>query len=489
MAYDSYTFPSVFTDREVLELNKMSKAVEEKSYLTVDSLVLNSGEITPLMNVGIDGSNESVDDKTKNIILGAHVSGAEYGRVYQLQSIRNGLSGTYGITLGSYEQNSDGSMRASTFRKETGYSDPSTFTEDADNGTTTVRVKSEVTPDLTVSIVYQTSGIGTIINLNENENGNAQGTIINPVNYSYRNGIESGEDGTDSLITVDKTAEEARVLIPHRLGYMGYLLRRITKPHSQTDRGSNIDLWSLARISRYNEVDGEIVEDPERVFVYGNALTQDTIFQLAGEVDYSGGAYHGDEILNSFRLVVGNADITADGYVGTYTGATVELIQETILHEDTYNKENGDSPAYLKVNKAHMYSVEKGYTLKTKIETLKDITTTLSNIGSLSMPRAMEHGNTNNWTDVYELSNMKHLDVRSPDSSGNHFSGTQAQQYKMIGYYKQCIVTYESDSDYFDTWVRNWGENDIKLYSRIFPEGELIPSGTVVRASVNYKFD
>src|SRR5699024_8367366 len=154
---------------------------------------------------------------------------------------------------------------------------------------------------VSVTVTYDSSATGSIVNLAENPQGYAFGTIIHPSKYNYSSAAVSGGAVEDKTF-VEKTLDEMDIFVPSFNGYYtGFHMYRYTRPYESGVRQSNSDIWAIARISLYIRTGSDFTEDPNNVFVYTNSNlnTMDTIFRRTGETDYSGGYYHGDEILDN----------------------------------------------------------------------------------------------------------------------------------------------------------------------------------------------
>lgn len=566
MAYEPYVFPSVFTDREVLEFTKMSDAIAnpriaagdivpggvgisalatgavtnskiadgavtkdkiapnsisnrtlmDRGVFTenialwavgndrlatgavdarvadFDSVEVNRGELYPLQSFKFSSSIPDVGSKTRNTILEAKVIGAEPGYVYQIDSIRRGLSGNIGLRVSRWKAPKNGvlfpSGRSLVFDN---------MNEDVlviQGGTESPDTETIISSGngVTVSVTYDINAIGSVLNIAENDLGEAQAAVIHPINYSYSEVIKpDGEHG--KTVYVDKKETEMTVLVPSVFGYVGFGLKRKTVPYTDGGHsGMNMDLWSIDRISGFTKEGDEFIERSSRVFVYSPSdtnptTTQDTIFRRVEDDDYSGGNYHGDEKIQYYRLIIGNSDNLTDS-VGLYSGESVELVQETLLYEDSVAAGTGDTDPFVKVNKVHRFDADNVYTLYTRVESLKDSNLEMSSIGAFQMRRAPETGSYPNFTGALGLNTAKHVNIRKPDSGGNHYQGDGEKRYKFFGWYKQVDITFESDSDYFDTWTRNYANHDTKMYSRIVPKNGLFAKGEVITSSVNYNF-
>lgn len=299
-------------------------------------------------------------------------------------------------------------------------------------------------------------------------------------------------DRLDRQVHCVKTKNEILVLVPSLKNYVGYSIKRKTVPYQEGVNGSNLDLWSLDRISAYSRDGNEFTEIPILVYVYTPdsfstpMTTQDTIFRREGEQDYSGGNQHGDEKLNNFELIIGRTRVTTEN--ATLSGVSVELLQETLIYPDSKTHGTTNTP-YLKVNKSHHFSADTGYTLKQSIEFLKETTIDFACVGALQMRRQFGDGSANNINNVIALDNAKLFRVTEKDSGGNHLMGMNETHYKITGYYKEIMMKFETDSDYSDFYFRNWADSDVKFYALVAKQGDIIPKGKVIKSKLNYQFN
>ena len=293
----------------------------------------------------------------------------------------------------------------------------------------------------------------------------------------------------DRKVHYEKTKNEVKVFIPSAIDYVCYSLKRKTKAYEEGVKDSNIDLWSLDRVSAYKrDNDGNFTEDSARVFIYSNSnyaeptKTLDTIFRRVGDTDYSGGNIHGDEKLTDFRLMVGNSIINDE--VASGSARTIMFIQETNIYPDSFTVGPDTSP-FMKMNKVHSFSTEDGYTLSQRAEALVDVNLQFSSMGSFGTRREHENGGGGNLTSVVGVDTAEWLPLGS-SSAGLTFKGRNERTFHFIGWFKEIDVTWETDSDFSDTWVRN--TTDVKLYTRVVEENGLMEQGKAINAKMNYKF-
>src|SRR5699024_9589169 len=127
-------------------------------------------------------------------------------------------------------------------------------------------------------------------------------------------------DRLDTQVHCIRREKEILVIVPTVKNYLGYSIERKTVPFQEGTAGSNMDLWSLARVSGYTRNASTFTENTSLVYVYTHEsfstpmTTQDTIFRRKGESDYSGGNQHGDEKVQNFDLIVGNARMSSSNF-------------------------------------------------------------------------------------------------------------------------------------------------------------------------------
>ena len=460
--------------------------------ISEDAASLNSGKEKPLVNYKVDGTAKPIEQRVKNVFYDAQVQNAEKGKVYRVEGIRHGLSGTYGLHVASFDDSTDNNLDTSTRKREINhvssvYPTKILYSEDGKTGTI---IAENPENGLIVSTVFDAETIGRVLNLSENDIGQAQGAIIDPSNYIYKaegNVVEPLRKQVHCI----KTEKEVLVIVPTVKDYLGFSIKRKTVPYQEGVNGSNLDLWSLDRISGYEIKDSQYVEKPGLVYVYTPdsfdtpMTTQDTMVKRVGDSDYSGGNQHGDEKVQSFDIFVGNGLMTDATF--DRSGEQVMLVQETLLYPDS--KTNGpDTQPFAKVNKTHVFDVDNVYTLHQRLEFLTDTDVNFACQGSLQMRRTHGNGSGNNIQYVVALDNSKVFDVRNVDTEDKHMSEQNEHRYKITGFYKEIELTFKTDSDYNNFYFRNWAVNDVKFYALVLPENTLAEQGKVIRSSLNYKF-
>lgn len=462
--------------------------------LSVDAATINSGKNYPLVNYDVDGVETTIAETHRKGILDAKVTGADVNKVYRLSSIRHGYSGSFGMNVDEFDLDTNRNIDTTTRRRVITHVTSVYPTFATYNYGKTVGVMTARREDgLVVTVKFDYAEVGTILNIAENSLGASQGAIIDPSNYEYKIVAQSEETvNFNNMVVVDKNENDMIIYLKNSGNlYTGYHMYRVTTPWQEGNQRSNLDLWSIGRVSAFLREGDTFTEDPNKVYIYSNisepTYTNDTIFRLAGASDYSGGFYHGDEKIQSFYITIGNADIT--NRTGQFDGETLELMQHTHIYRDTSTSTTGETTAFLSVKKTHRFNQKEGYTLNhPKIEALENFTPTFSSVGGWQMNRKFESGADNNILDAYDLTNIDKVNLRVADSVDKHFTGQGTMEYKIVGFYKDIVMTYENNSDYFDTWLRNWAANEMKIYSKIFEDNKEVAAGTTVNASLNYKF-
>lgn len=455
-------------------------------YSKLDSLMLNQGKEFPLLTFKLDDVDTSVAAKVKDCILDVKIYGAQKNKVYQLDSVRDNYKGVTGLVVSSYDLPTNGNLKSVTKQQLIGYSNGSTIIDDKN---ATIRTITSSQNGITAVVTVDRPKLATIINISENINGSSQGTIISPTQYIYANDTNIGSlNILDTDVIVDKKENEFVVYIPTRLNtYTGIKVIRRTEPFKYNVKGSNMDLWAIARISNYKKENDLMIEKMVHIYSPYNPsdLTQDTMLKETGATDYSGGFYHGDEKINKFSIYVGNADITNRN--GLFTGSHLTLIQDNNIYHNTYGKENADTTAYVNLKKTHKFDSQSIYTLMQRFYFLESVKLNFSNFGALSMKRVFENGQSNNFNNVLNLSEGENIDIKKGDGV-LYFQNTNSKEFLISGFYKDVLITYESDSDYHDAWVNNNLNADPKLYSKMVPTDSTVEKGKIINTKVNYKF-
>lgn len=467
----------------------IENVINDNVITTVDKSLLdvNRDTIYPLVDMPMsDGSffPSRRIDKLKATLLDVKVYNAKDDRRYKLDSIRYGYGGIYAVQVSSYNNSANGRLYESGRVTEITLEDEIIRFNNVNTNTETYIARNS--NGLIVSVTFDTTAVEELLNIDENANGTARGMIIHPSNYVYGRIDSLSPRSIDNDVYVDKTSDTLQMYIPTRLGcYTGILMRRRTAEFVPDTKPSNGDVWAISEISLFHRDGDSFIEDDQGAYIHSstNTTTMDTIFRIDPSTDYSGGHYHGDEKIVKHTIVVGNSDVT--DREGRFSGASVEVLQETILYEDSFAAGHGDTPPFVNVKKTHIFNAEDIYKLKSKIEMLKSTELEFSNIGAMSMPRNMSKGNPNNWSYVQDLEYAQSASLSK--TSGTAFSKSGSHHFKFLGYFKDVTIEIKTDSDYFDSFIRT-SEGDCKLYTRIFPKDKVIEKGTIVNSEVSYKF-
>lgn len=314
----------------------------------------------------------------------------------------------------------------------------------------------------------------------------------NSVNNSKVEVSSLNFDRIDTQVHCIRRPTEILVLVPTSKNYLGYSIKRKTVPYTEGRSDSNMDLWSIDRISGYTREGNTFSENPALVYVYTHdsfsspMTTQDTIFRRVGDSDYSGGNQHGDEKVQNFDLIIGNARLTGENL--ERSGESVEFVQETFIYPDSRTNGANTQP-FLKVNKSFRFDVDDGYVLSQSVEFLTEENIEFACQGSLLMRRQHGNGGGNNITNVVALDNAKHFNVSTPESgSTNHLSGENETMFKVIGYFKEIMLEFWTDSDYHDFYFRNWAATDVKFYGITIAPNTVVPAGHKIKSRMKYKF-
>lgn len=407
-------------------------------------------------------------------------------KIYQLDSVRDDYKGITGLRVSSYDVPVEGNLKSATKEMVISYTNPSTVIDDKNS---VIRTITSSQNGITAVVTVDRPKLVNIVNISENVNGNSPGAIISPTQYIYENDTSIGSlNILDTDVIVDKKENEFVVYIPTRLStYTGIKVIRRTEPFKYNTKGSNMDLWAIARISNYKKENDLMVEKMVHIYSPYNPsdLTQDTMLKETGASDYSGGFYHGDEKINNFSIFIGNTDIT--NRTGVFYGSHLTLIQDNNIYHNTYGKDNADTTAYVNLKKTHKFDSQNIYTLMQRFYFLENVKLNFSNFGALSMKRTFENGQSNNFNNVVNLSDGETADIKTGDGI-LYFQNSNSKEFLINGYYKDISIIYQSDSGYLDAWVNNNLNADPKLYSRMVPTDSLVEAGRIINTKVNYKF-
>ena len=452
----------------------------------LDSILLNQGKDFPLLSFKLDSVDGNIAAKVKDCILDVKIYGAKKHKIYQLDSVRDDYKGITGLRVSSYDVPVEGNLKSATKEMVISYTNTSTVIDDKNS---VIRTITSSQNGITAVVTVDRPKLVNIVNISENVNGNSPGAIISPTQYIYESDTSIGSlNILDTDVIVDKKENEFVVYIPTRLStYTGIKVIRRTEPFKYNTKGSNMDLWAIARISNYKKENDLMVEKMVHIYSPYNPsdLTQDTMLKETGASDYSGGFYHGDEKINNFSIFIGNVDIT--NRTGVFYGSHLTLIQDNNIYHNTYGKDNADTTAYVNLKKTHKFDSQNIYTLMQRFYFLENVKLNFSNFGALSMKRTFENGQSNNFNNVVNLSDGETADIKTGDGI-LYFQNSNSKEFLISGYYKDISIIYQSDSGYLDAWVNNNLNADPKLYSRMVPTDSLVEAGRIINTKVNYKF-
>src|SRR5699024_1331102 len=180
-----------------------------------DVMELNKGKLFPLANFDLDGAAQSYTQKVMDSIIDVTIHGAQHGKVYQLDSVRNGWSDNYGVRVSSFDTPVNGSLDTSTRQLEFDLrNDDVKMIDGYEDAPGLKTITTKAVDGISATVTYDSSATGSIVNLSENSQGYAFGTIIHPSKYVYDNANASGARTADDNIYVDKTLDEMNIFVP-----------------------------------------------------------------------------------------------------------------------------------------------------------------------------------------------------------------------------------------------------------------------------------
>src|SRR5699024_9353500 len=226
---------------------KIADGAVTNQHVLMDNQTLNRGKMYPLINMKVGGTSVNFNENVKNYITDASVDNAEHGRVYQIESIRNGYYDNYGLTIASYQKPTNGSIYESSKKRVITYNDPLDIIE-KENYITMISKSTNPTGEV-VSVTFE-KGF-SFLNLSENESGTSFGLIIDPSKYVYKNGSENEE--IDCNIFMDKKVDRFTIYTEKSNGnYLGIEIRH-QKKDIESNASSNFDLWLVRTIKEFSK--------------------------------------------------------------------------------------------------------------------------------------------------------------------------------------------------------------------------------------------
>ncbi|MEK4894171.1 hypothetical protein MHH74_29545 [Bacillus sp. FSL M7-0996] len=171
-----------------------SNTAADKVSAPIGQLNINRGADFPLSNTVRDGVLPTFDQVAKDAIISVEVSGAKQGKLYGIEWLGNGYNdaGTirYGFTIAEYDKatfgtNSESGKRQIAYYKTNNFPAPTT-----DIVTRNLYIPVE---DITFTITYDRTKIGTILRITDNSAGVAKGAVIDERCYRYKQKVEENK--------------------------------------------------------------------------------------------------------------------------------------------------------------------------------------------------------------------------------------------------------------------------------------------------------
>lgn len=486
---DSSVTTSKIQDGAITE-EKIADGVLDK-VSNFDQVTINNGKTYPLKNVSRDGQVYNVTDEVKNTVLDVKVHGAEKGKYYVLMYVANGLNGSYGFTIGEYDIEPDGGFKHSTRTTLVTYNNGGNF---SDEPTSDIVHRTLNIPDksLTFDIIYDRTAINVYplgLDINNTQSGKAIGTVIHPNNYIYNQNGNNAPDGieiTNNKVFMDKKADRFTIYTLKSNGnYVGIEIRHQSKG-IENNASSNFDLWLVRTIKEYSRAGNNF--NPVRSIIDDSTpTTMDLMIKESNDMDYMGGINHGDEINDFAMLLVDGKpiDLSAAGF---YEAKEVRLIQRNKLYRDTVYTD-GVLEHLGTVGKEHVFNYEDGYTLHNRVTWHESINIIQAFLGSLSMYRKDEKGNSPLWHTA--INDITHTPYDLKTIGGQMPSAENVERVILTGEKLSCIV----EVDRLDnipgnpTWVANFAEHNSKLYFSYVPSGYTTSVDEVWKQSTKFNFE
>ena len=464
------------------ELNGMLEELYDNTFLFnggMDIQTLNRGKMYPLINMKVGGTSVNFNGNVKNYIIDASVDNAEHGRVYQIESIRNGYYDNYGLTIASYLKPSNGSIYESTKKRVITHNDPLDIIE-KENYITMI----SKSPDHGGEVVSVTFEKGfNFLNLSETENGSSFGLIIDPSKYVYKN--EPDNKGIESSIFMDKKVDRFTIYTEKSNGnYLGIEIRH-QKKDIELNASSNYDLYQVRTIKEYKR-SGEIFT-PIRSFIdESTPTTMDLMIKENDDMDYMGGINHGDEV-NDYALLLVDGKPVSLSSTGFYAAKEIKLVQRNKLYRDTVYT-NGVLNHLATVGKEHIFN-EDGYTLKNRLTWHESVNVVESYLGSLSLYRADEKGNGPLWHTV--INDITHTPYDLKVIGGQMPAAEDVESVILLGENMSCTVGIDRLNNIPGNkiHVANFAEQNSKLYISHVPANYTTTVDEVWKQSNNFKFE
>lgn len=489
---------SKIADRSIHNRNIADIAVRENHIaggavtpikISTDSNGINKGKVYPLKVVLRDAAFEPYDREISNVILSAKVIGARKDKMYSIQYIANGINGYYGITLAEWNKTSGGGIISDGKRELIDFKDPSfNHNEPAsDIIHRTIHIPNE---DLSFEIIYDRSEITAYplgLDIANTTIGKGRSTIIHPENYVYRmsNTIVS-ESTSTSKVFMDKSADSFIVYEQKTNGnYIGTKISFNERGIDTTNALSNYKLWSLRTIKEYSR-DGDTFTPVRSIIDDSVVTTMDLMVRESPDMDYMGGLNHGDEVNDYVLLLVDGKPVSLSS-TGFYAAKEIKLVQRNKLYRDTVYT-NGELNHLATVGKEHIFNAD-GYTLKNRLTWHESINVVESYLGSLSLYRADEKGNSPLWHTV--INDITHTPYDLKVIGGQMPAAEDAESVIILGENMSCTVGIDRLNNIPGNkiHVANFAEPNSKLYISHVPANYTTTVGEVWKQSNNFKFE
>lgn len=459
-----------------------------KEKLDVDEVRVNQGENYPMLNVKAGDSWHPYPNEVKNVILSAKVIGAEKDKIYSIRYIANGYKGKWGISLSQHDRNDDKDYPNLVWSSNIEHL--TTFEEDrfdhweplTDIVHHSIYIDSK---DVTFEIIYDKSKInGTSLNLSNNSAGGiAQGLIIHPMNYVYK---QTSVLEDNNKVYMDK--QEGRLYVYRRKSngnYIGIELRHHQKEIG-TDANSNHDLWLVRTIKEYSRSGNTF--NPIRSLIHDNNITtMDLMIRESSEMDYMGGINHGDEVTEYVSISVDSVPInTAD--IGFYEANEIRMTQRNKLYRDTVYTD-GVLEHLATVGKEHIFGHGVDYTLKNTVTWHEPVSVVESYLGSMAFYRTDENDNGPVWTDA--INDISHMPYDLTTIGGSMLSEQNVEEVRVYGNDVSCTVSINrfENKDGNGVRISNFGQAYSKLYASYVPRGYETTIDEVWKQSTKFNFE
>ncbi|QWH11960.1 hypothetical protein EXW38_11550 [Bacillus mycoides] len=168
----------------------------EKVSTSIGQLNINRGADFPLSNTVRDGVLPTFGQVAKDAIISVEVSGAKQGKIYGIEWLGNGYddAGTirYGFTIAEYDKATFGTNSESG-RRQIAYYKTNNFPAPDPNAVTVTRNLYIPAEDITFTITYDRTKIGTILRITENTTGVAKGAVIDERCYTYKQKVDENK--------------------------------------------------------------------------------------------------------------------------------------------------------------------------------------------------------------------------------------------------------------------------------------------------------